>query len=79
MKSTAHDEYTTALDLAVVSLHWLANSWQHIHPGVASHLRKIADGLALKLKMARTAVSEKTEIVTRLYGIERQEDEDPPE
>jgi hypothetical protein len=66
-----HDEYVTALDLTVTAVHWLAATWYPFSPGVAAHLRRIADHFAVKLKRARdehAAYEEKTEIVTRIYG-----------
>jgi hypothetical protein len=66
-----HDEYVTALDLAIVALHWLATSWHPLSPGVAAHLRRMADHFAVKLKRAKddyAAHEAVTEIITQKYG-----------
>jgi hypothetical protein len=47
------DEYLTALDVSVITLHWLARQWARAAPGVATQIRRIADTLARKAKRIR--------------------------
>jgi len=47
------DEYLTALDVSVITLHWLARQWSRAAPGVATQIRRIADTLARKAKRIR--------------------------
>jgi hypothetical protein len=73
-----YSEYVTALDLAVIAVHWLAASWEPLSPGVAGHLRKIADGLARKAKRARHEIETETEVGTRIYGVVDEDDDKTP-
>jgi len=56
MKRALVREYLSALDLSVIALHWLAKGWEFAAPGVAQHIRKIADSLAEKARKTRTEV-----------------------
>jgi hypothetical protein len=53
MKRDAHSDYVHALDVATVGLHWAASLWSHTSPGIAKHLRQLADRCAAKAQALR--------------------------
>jgi hypothetical protein len=40
------DDERTALDVAAITVHWMARQWSRAAPGVAARLRAIADRLS---------------------------------
>jgi hypothetical protein len=60
------DDQRTALDVAAVTVHWMAGLWSRAAPGVAARLRTIADRLS-----TRAAHLRRREFAAQLH------DEDP--
>lgn len=43
----------SALDIAVINLHQMAAEWAYSHPGIAFHLRKLAEELTARMPEVR--------------------------
>lgn len=86
MKSSL-DEYRIALDIAVMAIHGAAGVWHTMMPGVAVHLRRLADKLAARSARIRDREYERmlaeqedeevTERVTMPYGMRVPPDDEP--